>query len=375
MVSVGLRHVVGAATIMTSALAGGCAHKGTLPPAGSSAGQPFTQTTTTSSPAIAARNDVVVSDELLRACNVDLGNTQTAPKFDFDRSDLHASDRSVLDQVARCVTTGPLKGRALHLVGRADPRGEQEYNMVLGSSRAASVERYLESLGVAGPPDYPELPGEAGRDRYRRSDVAARPARGHQLIRLAVMRPPSVPKARRYFRAPSMSARTTRRSSSTLNGLQKRMAPSCTASRRVASSPNAVIRIQGVFDRLPEASEDLEAGSNGHAEIGDDQVDGTIQALLRPRSGDAHRLQLQTRHSRRDEGPRRPAVVCRGRPRPPRPVRLVACRAGSSARAKGQRIMRNRSSPKARACGRVFFARNRGRGPPLPCFRVRLRGP
>ena len=54
----------------------------------------------------------------------------------------------MLDQVARCVTTGPLKGRTLRLTGRADPRGEQEYNMTLGSSRADAVARYLRALGV-----------------------------------------------------------------------------------------------------------------------------------------------------------------------------------------------------------------------------------
>jgi peptidoglycan-associated lipoprotein len=149
MLSLGLRHILAAAALMTSPLAWGCAHNAALPPADSATGQSIAQTTTTSAPA-AARGDVVVSGDLLRACNVDLGNAQTAPKFDFDRSDLRAGDRSVLDQVARCVTSGPLKGRALHLVGRADQRGEQEYNMVLGSSRASSVGQYLQSLGVPG---------------------------------------------------------------------------------------------------------------------------------------------------------------------------------------------------------------------------------
>jgi hypothetical protein len=50
--------------------------------------------------------------------------------------------------VAKCVTTGALKGRTLHLVGRADPRGTVEYNFVLGESRADSVSSYLEGLGV-----------------------------------------------------------------------------------------------------------------------------------------------------------------------------------------------------------------------------------
>ena len=54
----------------------------------------------------------------------------------------------VLAQIAKCVTTGPLAGRALELVGRADPRGESEYNMALGERRASSVREYLSRLGV-----------------------------------------------------------------------------------------------------------------------------------------------------------------------------------------------------------------------------------
>jgi peptidoglycan-associated lipoprotein len=92
---------------------------------------------------------VVISDDLRRACNADIGSASEAPKFGYDSSDLRAGDRTVLAQIAKCVTTGPLKGRALHLVGRADPRGEQEYNMTLGSSRAHTVARYLISLGVS----------------------------------------------------------------------------------------------------------------------------------------------------------------------------------------------------------------------------------
>jgi peptidoglycan-associated lipoprotein len=34
------------------------------------------------------------------------------------------------------------------LVGRADPRGTQEYNMALGARRSSSVMSYLTALGV-----------------------------------------------------------------------------------------------------------------------------------------------------------------------------------------------------------------------------------
>jgi len=93
--------------------------------------------------------NVNVSDELARLCNVTFGNAERAPKFDYDDAELLPQDRDVLEQIAKCVTTGPLKGRKLALIGRADPRGEVEYNMALGEHRADSVRDYLARLGVA----------------------------------------------------------------------------------------------------------------------------------------------------------------------------------------------------------------------------------
>lgn len=88
------------------------------------------------------------SEELIKKCQLRLSNVDQAPKFDFDEAALLPDDRELLQQVARCVTTGPLKGRKLALVGRADPRGEVEYNMALGDHRAESVRVYLTHLGV-----------------------------------------------------------------------------------------------------------------------------------------------------------------------------------------------------------------------------------
>jgi len=91
---------------------------------------------------------VNVSKEIAQTCDIKFGDVSEAPKFDFDRAEVTQEDTSVLTQVATCLTTGPLKGRALHLVGRADPRGEAEYNMALGSRRADAVRQYLFSLGI-----------------------------------------------------------------------------------------------------------------------------------------------------------------------------------------------------------------------------------
>ena len=92
--------------------------------------------------------NVNVSAELAAACTLRFNDAATAPKFDFDRSKLGTDDNVVLSQIAECVMTGPLKGRSLTLVGRADPRGKGEYNMALGERRAGSVGDYLMGAGV-----------------------------------------------------------------------------------------------------------------------------------------------------------------------------------------------------------------------------------
>jgi peptidoglycan-associated lipoprotein len=87
-----------------------------------------------------------VSEEIARACA--LPDQKVAPSFEYDSAAIGDQDRTVLSAIARCLSEGPLKGRALSLTGRADPRGEPEYNMSLGESRADSVRRYLHDLGV-----------------------------------------------------------------------------------------------------------------------------------------------------------------------------------------------------------------------------------
>lgn len=90
-----------------------------------------------------------VSDEIARMCNLQLPDLTSAPKYDFDKSDLQPGDRATLTKIAECLTTGALKGRSVQLIGRADARGESNYNMVLGAQRAGGVADYLAHLGVA----------------------------------------------------------------------------------------------------------------------------------------------------------------------------------------------------------------------------------
>ena len=89
-----------------------------------------------------------VSDEIAKACGIQAAATNVSPSFDYDSAQLGDDDRKMLGDVAKCLTDGALKGRNVSLVGRADPRGEDEYNMTLGGSRSNTVRRYMKDLGV-----------------------------------------------------------------------------------------------------------------------------------------------------------------------------------------------------------------------------------
>jgi peptidoglycan-associated lipoprotein len=104
-------------------------------------------TTTPTPPAVTP--NIGIAGDLARQCALSVAHVDTAPKFDFDQFELLPADRDALDKLATCVTTGPLKGKKLALIGRADPRGTEEYNLGLGTRRAHTVGNYLEKLGVA----------------------------------------------------------------------------------------------------------------------------------------------------------------------------------------------------------------------------------
>ena len=87
---------------------------------------------------------IAIDDAILRACGINADKAY----FPFDSAHLESSDVRPLDAVAACFRNGPLKGRGLKLVGRADPRGDEEYNMVLGQSRADSVGSALTRDGL-----------------------------------------------------------------------------------------------------------------------------------------------------------------------------------------------------------------------------------
>jgi len=63
---------------------------------------------------------ITASDEVLTACKSLIDEVDTAPKLELDESVLLPADFAVLEKVAECFATGPLKNAGVVLVGRAD---------------------------------------------------------------------------------------------------------------------------------------------------------------------------------------------------------------------------------------------------------------
>lgn len=91
------------------------------------------------------KSQIRISDEIKKACGI----TDSDAYFAFDSANIRDQDHRVLDQLATCFTSGPLAGRQMNLVGHADPRGEPEYNMVLGGRRADNVKGFLVQKGMS----------------------------------------------------------------------------------------------------------------------------------------------------------------------------------------------------------------------------------
>jgi peptidoglycan-associated lipoprotein len=138
---------LGAVAIVAAAALGGCADKKVAPPA-----MTPMDVAKAKMGAPAGGDDSIdtgglhIADAIARACG--LTRSESSPKFEFDSAAIAAEDRELLVALAKCLSEGSLRGKSVALIGRADSRGEDEYNMTLGESRADSVRRYLHDLGV-----------------------------------------------------------------------------------------------------------------------------------------------------------------------------------------------------------------------------------
>lgn len=102
------------------------------------------QPTKSATPAPATQSQIVISDDIRRACGI----ADEDAYFAFDSAALRSDATHMLQTLAMCFQTGPLKGRTMQLIGRCDPRGDAEYNMILGEQRAESVRHYIAGRGL-----------------------------------------------------------------------------------------------------------------------------------------------------------------------------------------------------------------------------------
>jgi len=92
----------------------------------------------------ASKGNINISDEIKAACGI----SDAEAFFAYDSANIRPQDKAVLEKLAACFTTGKLKGREMRLVGHADNRGEDDYNMLLGQRRADNVKGAIVTAGM-----------------------------------------------------------------------------------------------------------------------------------------------------------------------------------------------------------------------------------
>jgi peptidoglycan-associated lipoprotein len=95
---------------------------------------------------VPTQSNIAIDDAIKKACGI----TDAEAHFAYDSANIRPQDRAVLQKLAACFSTGPLKGREMRLVGHADPRGDEEYNMTLGGKRADNVKSAIAQAGMDG---------------------------------------------------------------------------------------------------------------------------------------------------------------------------------------------------------------------------------
>ena len=87
---------------------------------------------------------VSISDDVKTACGI----SDDEAYFAFNSANVRPQDTKILDKLRACFTTGKLKGHSMQLVGHADPRGDDSYNLALGGKRADSVKDVIVGRGM-----------------------------------------------------------------------------------------------------------------------------------------------------------------------------------------------------------------------------------
>ena len=92
------------------------------------------------------RANIAISDDILTACGIPRADAY----FAFDSANVDLRARTILGKVSECFSNGPLAKKSMRLVGHADPRGDEEYNLLLGGRRAESVRAVFVEFGLVG---------------------------------------------------------------------------------------------------------------------------------------------------------------------------------------------------------------------------------
>jgi peptidoglycan-associated lipoprotein len=124
---------------------------------------------------VPTRSNIAISEDIKKACGI----TDADAYFAYDSANVRPQDQAILQKLAACFTSGPLKGRTMRLVGHADPRGDEEYNMVLAGRRADNVKSAINNAGLDNAKMATTSRGEldatgtdeAGWERDRRVDI------------------------------------------------------------------------------------------------------------------------------------------------------------------------------------------------------------
>ena len=94
----------------------------------------------------AARRDSLAGLEAARAGLVN--ELAAMIHFDYDQFSVRSADQQLLSRKADILRANP--GLRIRIVGHADERGSDEYNLSLGMRRAVGAKEYLVRLGIDG---------------------------------------------------------------------------------------------------------------------------------------------------------------------------------------------------------------------------------
>jgi peptidoglycan-associated lipoprotein len=128
-----------------AAVASGCRHEREMSPI-----TPYSESTTDSQRGAVQQaateadgGSLAFSDDVRRMCpGLD------SPTFGYDSSLVQQQWTSTLRTLATCMKSGGLAKERLVLTGHADPRGDDDYNMMLGGRRAEAVRHAVVAFGV-----------------------------------------------------------------------------------------------------------------------------------------------------------------------------------------------------------------------------------